>query len=51
MEYVEYVGNVYEVYEKKENTTVIMGGDGKTIELPNTYFETLRPLKEEDISR
>lgn len=51
IEYVEYVGNVYEVYEKKENTTVIMGGDGKTIELPNTYFETLRSLKEEDISR
>ena len=50
-EYVEYVGNVYEVYKRKENTTIIMGGDGKFTELPNAYFRTLRTLQEEDISR
>ena len=48
--YVEFAGNVYEVYERKKRTTVLMGGDGITIELPNDYFDTLTPLIEEDIS-
>jgi hypothetical protein len=51
MEYVEYCGNVYEVYERKEKTTVLMDGYGFLVEMPSDYFETLRPLKEEDISR
>lgn len=49
--YVEFIGNVYEVYERKERTTILMGGDGFTIEITNEHFETLTPLIEEDISR
>jgi len=48
--YVEFAGNVYEVYERKARTTVLMGGDGFTVELPNDYFNTLNTLTEADIS-
>jgi hypothetical protein len=50
-QHVEFAGKVYEVYERKERTTILMGGDGFTIELPNDYFNTLPTLTKADISR
>ena len=49
--YVEFAGSVYEVYKRDRRSTVLMDGDGYTIEMSNDIFETLTPMIEEDISR
>ena len=49
--YYEYVGNVYELMEERENKVVLMHtANGDTVELSRKYFETLRELKIKDIS-
>lgn len=51
IEYVEYVGSVYEVYDIGQEWATLMDGHGELLKLSKAEFDTLRKLEETDISR
>lgn len=51
IEYVEWIGNVYEVYEVGDTWVSLMDGYGELLKFPKAEFDKLRKLDVSDISR